>query len=80
MAITGQEALEHVVGDVENGVLSLATNGSFTYQPTAGFEGTDSFTYQNQGGALTSNLATVTITVTGTRGEAWRSFVQVVKG
>ena len=47
-----------------NGSLTLNANGSYTYTPNANFSGTDSFTYRASDGALTSNLATVTITVT----------------
>lgn len=48
-----------------NGSLSLAANGSFTYIPTPGFTGTDTFTYEASDGNLT-DTATVTITVTAT--------------
>ncbi|HSS21263.1 MAG TPA: Calx-beta domain-containing protein [Pyrinomonadaceae bacterium] len=46
------------------GDVSLAADGSFTYNPPAGFEGADSFTYTltNSEG---SNSATVTINVSG---------------
>lgn len=57
-----------LVSDVSNGVLTLNPNGSFTYTPSAGFVGTDSFTYQASDGELTSNVATVTITVQGQSG------------
>src|SRR5215831_6332066 len=46
------------------GDVTLNADGSFTYNPPAGFEGTDTFTYtltNSQG----SNNATVTITVSG---------------
>jgi Ca2+-binding RTX toxin-like protein len=46
-----------------NGVLLFNPDGSFTYTPNAGFSGTDSFTYQATDGSLSSNVATVTITV-----------------
>jgi len=46
-----------------NGVLSLNPNGSFTYRPTGNFSGIDRFTYVANDGSLTSNLATVTISV-----------------
>jgi len=36
------------------------------YAPAAGYAGTDTFTYQVSDGSLTSNVATVTVTVTGT--------------
>jgi hypothetical protein len=47
-----------------NGSAVLSTNGSFTYTPTPGFTGIDSFTYHavDNNGA-DSNVATVTITV-----------------
>ena len=46
------------------GTLTLNANGTFTYRPNAGFVGTDSFTYRASDGLATSNVATVTITVT----------------
>ncbi len=48
-----------------NGTVTLAANGTFTYTPAANFSGTDSFTYTASDGAAVSNVATVTITVTG---------------
>ncbi|MGA2404754.1 MAG: S8 family serine peptidase [Syntrophobacteraceae bacterium] len=51
-----------LVQTVSHGSLVLNSAGSFTYQPSAGFSGTDSFTYQANNGTL-SNVATVTITV-----------------
>ena len=45
--------------------MTLNANGSFTYTPTAGFSGTDSFTYNaKDAGGNPSNTATVTLTVT----------------
>src|SRR5207244_1540766 len=46
------------------GTLALNANGSFTYTPTANLNGSDSFTYRASDGTLTSNLATVTLTIT----------------
>ncbi len=46
-----------------NGELDLRTDGSLTYIPDAGFTGTDSFTYLASDDELSSNLATVSITV-----------------
>ncbi|MCC6508448.1 MAG: choice-of-anchor M domain-containing protein [Pirellulaceae bacterium] len=45
------------------GALSLQPNGSFTYQPSATFDGSDSFTYRltNERGGFT----TATVTITG---------------
>ena len=43
-----------------SGVLVLAANGSFTYTPNTGFNGSDSFTYRISDGTLNSGTATVT--------------------
>ena len=48
-----------------NGTVTLASNGTFTYTPAVNFSGTDSFTYTASDGTAVSNLATVTIAVTG---------------
>ncbi|MEK7872237.1 MAG: Ig-like domain-containing protein, partial [Chloroflexota bacterium] len=47
-----------------NGTLALNANGSFLYTPNANFNGIDSFTYKANDGAVNSNVATVSITVT----------------
>jgi len=47
-----------------HGTVTLSPNGGFTYTPTAGYTGPDSFTYRASDGVATSALATVTITVT----------------
>ncbi len=54
-----------LVDDVSSGVLALNADGSFDYTPNTGFTGTDSFTYRANDGLVNSNLATVTLTVTG---------------
>ncbi|HEY9050270.1 MAG TPA: Ig-like domain-containing protein [Gammaproteobacteria bacterium] len=47
-----------------NGSLSLASDGSFTYIPSTGFSGADSFTYvADDGNGGVSNIATVDINV-----------------
>jgi VCBS repeat-containing protein len=46
-----------------SGTLVLNVDGSFTYDPDADFNGTDTFTYRANDGLVDSNLATVTITV-----------------
>src|SRR6185436_16822587 len=48
-----------------NGTVTLNSAGSFTYTPHANFTGTDSFTYSASDGTAISNVATVTIAVTG---------------
>ncbi|WP_461521653.1 DUF2341 domain-containing protein, partial [Porticoccus sp.] len=51
------------ISDVTNGTLLLNADGSFSYTPDAGFNGSDSFTYQVSDGNGGVNTATVTITV-----------------
>lgn len=46
-----------------NGTISVSGR-TITYSPNDGFTGTDSFTYRAFDGVATSNLATVTVTVT----------------
>jgi VCBS repeat-containing protein len=59
--------LSAVVGSgPSHGTLTLNANGGFTYTPAANYNGSDSFTYRASDGTLTSNLATVTLTVTAT--------------
>ena len=52
-----------VVANPAHGSLTLNANGSFVYTPATNFYGTDSFTYRDTDGIVTSNTATVTITV-----------------
>lgn len=47
-----------------NGSVVLMPDGAFTYEPTNGFTGTDTFTWQASDGVSNSTPATVTITVT----------------
>src|SRR6185437_4031464 len=51
------------VTDPTHGVLTLNTNGSFTYTPAANYHGPDSFTYKANDGTADSNTVTVSITV-----------------
>jgi VCBS repeat-containing protein len=51
------------VTDPAHGTLTLNADGSFTYTPTVGYIGSDSFTYKANDGALDSNVVTVTLTV-----------------
>jgi VCBS repeat-containing protein len=53
-----------VVSGPDHGTFAPEADGSFTYAPTANFNGSDSFTYRASDGNLTSSLATVTINVT----------------
>ena len=52
------------VDDPGHGTVSLASDGSFTYTPTAGYAGIDSFTYRVSNATGDSDAVTVTITVT----------------
>lgn len=47
-----------------NGIATLNANGTISYQPNAGFIGTDSFNYSVDDGKGGSDSATVTVTVT----------------
>ena len=49
--------------DVAHGTLALNANGGFTYTPTAGYSGPDSFTYHANDGIDDSNVVTVSLTV-----------------
>jgi VCBS repeat-containing protein len=53
-----------LVSGPSHGTLTLNPDGSFTYTPASNHTGSDSFTYQASDGTLTSELATVTLTVT----------------
>jgi VCBS repeat-containing protein len=52
-----------VLAQPQNGSVTLASDGTFTYTPAANFHGTDTFTYKANDGQADSNVATVTITV-----------------
>jgi hypothetical protein len=64
-----------LVDDVSNGTLALSPDGSFVYEPSPGFSGTDTFTYRASDGVLLSSPATVTIAV-----EAATVTPEVVRG
>ena len=63
LATNGKSFSSVVVTGPADGVLTLNSDGSFTYTPNANFVGTDSFTYDDVQGSTTSNVATVTIMV-----------------
>ncbi|MDD4307969.1 MAG: Ig-like domain-containing protein [Thermoplasmata archaeon] len=50
--------------DVSHGTLTLNANGSFEYIPTAGYIGSDNFTYHANDGTADSNVVAVSINVT----------------
>ena len=55
-----------VVTNPAHGTLVLNASGAFSYTPVVGYNGTDAFTYHTGDGILTSNPATVTITIART--------------
>jgi large repetitive protein len=61
--VEGDALTAVLVSDVAHGSLTLNADGSFTYEPNANFNGTDSFTYKANDGTDDGNTATVTITV-----------------
>jgi subtilisin-like proprotein convertase family protein len=48
----------------QGGTVTLSTNGGFSYNPPAGFTGSDTFTYTATNGPGATDTATVTFTVT----------------
>ncbi|HWP93164.1 MAG TPA: Ig-like domain-containing protein [Thermodesulfobacteriota bacterium] len=52
-----------LVSDVSKGTLTLNADGSFTYTPSADFNGTDSFTYKANDSTADSNVVTVSLTI-----------------
>jgi hypothetical protein len=68
-----------LVSGPANGILTLNTNGSFSYTPTNNFIGVDSFTYQASNGQTNSNTATVNITVTPNPVVATNDYYSVVE-
>jgi hypothetical protein len=52
-----------LVETTQNGTLNLNEDGSFSYQPNPGFNGTDTFTYRADDGMALSEPATVSIEV-----------------
>lgn len=57
-----------LVTSTTHGTLTFNSDGSFGYEPTAGFSGTDSFTYKVNDGVADSNIAIVSIEVTSDEG------------
>jgi serine protease len=51
------------LGSPADGTAVVNANGTVTYTPRDGFDGTDTFTYRASDGRLSSELATVTVTV-----------------
>ncbi|HEY2411242.1 MAG TPA: tandem-95 repeat protein [Pirellulaceae bacterium] len=62
-AAAGKTLTASVVTQPGHGTLTLNADGSFTYTPTTGFTGTDTFTYKSSDGTKQSAATTVTISV-----------------
>ncbi|MDB5738993.1 MAG: outer rane adhesin like protein [Alphaproteobacteria bacterium] len=62
--VDGDPLTSAIVTNAGHGNVVLNPDGSFTYTPTNGYVGGDSFTYKANDGSLNSNTATVTLTVT----------------
>jgi hypothetical protein len=69
--LDGDALSASLVSGPAHGALTLQASGALAYVPAAGYAGADAFTYVASDGALTSNTATVFITVTATTG-VWR--------
>jgi len=59
----GNPLTASVVSGPTHGTLTLNADGSFTYTPSANFNGVDSFSYRVSDGVANSNAAVVSITV-----------------
>jgi hypothetical protein len=59
----GDSLTAKLKNDVQSGQLSFNADGSFTYQPNAGFQGWDSFTYYPQDGSTSGDAVLVQIAV-----------------
>ncbi|MES2098160.1 MAG: Ig-like domain-containing protein, partial [Pseudomonadota bacterium] len=53
-----------LVSGPAHGTLTLNANGSFSYTPTANYNGADSFTYKPNDGTVNGNTVTVSLTIT----------------
>jgi len=62
--VDGPAATYTLVTAAQYGTVLLNLNGTYTYTPNANYNGPDSFTFRASDGSLTSNDATVAITVT----------------
>ncbi|MES2789344.1 MAG: Ig-like domain-containing protein [Planctomycetota bacterium] len=62
--VDGDSLTALLVTGAAHGTVALNPDGSFTYTPSANYNGPDSFTYQVTDGVLTSGIATVNLTIT----------------
>jgi len=59
----GSKLTASLVAGPAHGTLTFNANGSFAYTPVTSYSGADSFTYKVSDGVITSNIATVSLTV-----------------
>ena len=59
----GDDLNATLVEPVQNGTVQLSSNGQFTYMPTLGFDGVDSFTYLINDGISDSPVTSVIVAV-----------------
>jgi hypothetical protein len=77
----GESLVAQILVDPDNGSITLASDGSFSYVPDQHFAGTDRFTYRASDGTADSNEATVTLEVVVPQGSAAQDdFYQVIVG
>jgi VCBS repeat-containing protein len=62
--IDGPSLTYALVDQASHGTASVDADGSWTYQPAAGYKGSDSFTFKASDGSLDSGTATMDLTVT----------------
>jgi len=62
--VDGDALTATLVSGPAHGTLTFNTDGSFTYTPSADFNGMDSFTYKANDGLADSAVATVALTIT----------------
>src|SRR5207249_3883481 len=62
--VDGNSLSAVLVNQPTHGSLTLNSNGSFRYTPSANYNGTDSFTYKANDGQADSGIAAVNITIT----------------
>ena len=60
----GDALTSTLVSGTTHGTLTLSADGSFSYTPAAGYNGPDTFTYRTSDGAVDTNPASVSLTVT----------------
>jgi VCBS repeat-containing protein len=61
--VDGNSLTAYKVRNPYHGTVTLSSNGSFVYTPSANYNGTDTFTYRARDGQSYSSTVTVTITI-----------------